>query len=312
MGYSVSSESIQRTRLRETVEENMKMNEYFVRSLRKSNDAAQNDWDFVLTRLTDMYETIFQKKNTGIDSNTEETFFSLVRAYRYYPISTYKDLFITAFSKLKDNFPDARHIVWLPTTLQNKSDRSSPKDFSCLITESIKSSDVLRYLTTGFTCYSYQMNCFNNALVRDSTKKILQNETNMKRNETLFVLIDDFIGSGKQCCSALDTYTKAGVKIDAVLSLVILESGRDEISHYSASFEGEIIQNNLERKVFFGDIATTATEIVSEDDIDHLYGELALSFDKRSTALVTMVRTPNNTLQMFRTPKKRAPFPRET
>ncbi|MDE3305801.1 phosphoribosyltransferase [Lacticaseibacillus paracasei] len=279
--------SVQKTVNIETdVLDAMKSNDFFNRYLDPNESVF-------LSRLSMLYGKLDLDEQKAL-------FLNLVRAYVYLPPSAYESLYNKAYAKVRKEFPNAKRIVWLPTTFQFFQKVSSNGE-SFITLNDTKSSDLMLYLTHGVFQYAHTggnaQSILKNASICSFNNSLGIRPKNP--NDTIVMLIDDFIGSGQQCMKAINKYEKNGIKVDGVMSLAILETGLN------------LLKKRPNIHVFVGCVAKDASKIASTDELKNLSASLGISkFLPNSTALITMIRTPNNTLQIFRNKTKSAPFPR--
>lgn len=136
----------------------------------------------------------------------------------------------------------------------------------------------------------------------------------------LFILVDDFIGTGETAEEAIDEFlVDFGVDKSKliVLSLVSQEVGCNKILDKGIAF----VCAEIRKKGISGEFPSPMKEefidiMTSIEDIIKVKDEFRLGY-KGSEALVTMDRTPNNTFPVYWLEKKiqgrkfTAPFPRD-
>lgn len=175
--------------------------------------------------------------------------------------------------------------------------------------------------SSNLVCYLFKSNQISYKDYLKNTKFEVSNYLeekdilSLKNNESKLLLVDDYIGSGKTAESAINSYTHLGVPVEniTVLSLLIDEAGKKnlqkiEVTTVSSNYE------NYSLKDFEGYIDDEIREQV-ERIARKLKIAKAYWFGYADTmGLVSLVRTPNNTLPFYWFEKKDkdfyAPFPR--
>lgn len=128
------------------------------------------------------------------------------------------------------------------------------------------------------------------------------------------LLVDDFIGTGETALSAYEFYQSLGIKSQEIIivSLVSLFSGYDLIRKEGINiFSGKVLKRALSDYYHENELATKMTIMKSIEEIVAPHDDYKFGY-KGSEALITLVRTPNNTFPVYWLDKKgnRAPFPR--
>lgn len=175
----------------------------------------------------------------------------------------------------------------------------------------IKSSTAISYMFLSTNIY------YNEVLSQKNIKLIggyndlyyrIKN-TNLAKNP--LIIVDDFIGTGKQAMDSIKDLIESGIKKEniVVLCLYIQEEGKKMLENEGINFLyyksiGKCITRKFNGKKELIKSISDKLNIKS----DHLgYGD--------AEALISLIRTPNNTLPMFHSVKKKrrgniSPFPR--
>lgn len=263
---------------------------------------------FVINKIFGLYQKIKEE-------NLKILFIEMVSKYSYFPITAYPELFKDAFKKLNEGTvkhdsgnSEITNVIWLTTALQSfkmeKLNEENADSIFYFLTQA-KSSEFMSYLANGtFTKLSKETERLitfkaanNNPLLLSKVKTITEKEN------TYAILIDDFIGTGKQVNTCLDLYKQKKIHVDAILTLTILKTGIKNIK-----------KENPGIKLFYAKKLPTLEDLnISKEDLDQIFSEIRNKpADNRradSNGLVTMNRTPNNTFEIFRS-SANAPFPR--
>jgi len=128
-----------------------------------------------------------------------------------------------------------------------------------------------------------------------------------KRNKGLFIFVDDFIGTGDTASAAITNYRNfISVNSDSVIiiALVSLETGYNRIKNLVNDLYVPIIVNKgIADSSTFTDKSKTYSimekiESRLKDQQDYKINDYKFGY-RRSEALVTMIRTPDNTFPVF-------------
>ncbi|MED3860852.1 phosphoribosyltransferase [Priestia megaterium] len=179
----------------------------------------------------------------------------------------------------------------------------------------IKSSTLVAYLFQSPQIkYNNKMSNKNFKVRHELTPKEL-NKINESPKQKL-LLVDDFIGTGETAMAAYDYYVSLGIKKEKIiiLSLVSLLSGYQLIQAQNIDvFSGEIFKRALSDYFSDSELTTKVNMMKSIEEIVAPHDDYKFGY-KGSEALITLVRTPNNTFPVYWLDKgkkvKRAPFPR--
>ncbi|MEK0224380.1 phosphoribosyltransferase-like protein [Bacillus proteolyticus] len=178
-----------------------------------------------------------------------------------------------------------------------------------------KSSTMMAYLFQN-TDLKYQPYFANKNITIVNNFNGLPKKLNTSNSSVVF-MVDDYIGTGDTAEEALNDLIDKGVNRDkiAVISLVAQEQGLNkilslDISAYTAYLRRKGISDYYPPEISEKYISIMRTiEEVIKPNTKHLLGY------KQSEALVTMVRTPNNTFPVYwetgkGKKKMQPPFPR--
>lgn len=175
----------------------------------------------------------------------------------------------------------------------------------------VKSSILVQYSFNGVL--NYYPNMSRKKYIYTTGLEV--NSDQFNNEESILFLVDDFIGTGETACLALD-YLINVKKVDPdkiiVLSIAALSKGVVSISKLNVIVYTSILINKGISDYYSADEGPLKLETMKsiEDNIKIHKNE---SFGyKQSEALITLIRTPNNTFPVFWKEKKGkiAPFPR--
>ena len=138
----------------------------------------------------------------------------------------------------------------------------------------------------------------------------LVQEKKQKFKDRPLLILDDFIGSGKYVSDVIDELSQNGIPSSSIVvcSLFVSENGLKQVSNTGCRIEYiEQAQNIL------SSISPQEKELLTQiEDTLGVEEEFRLGFGG-SANLITLIRTPNNSLPLFWLDKGRshtAPFPR--
>lgn len=178
-----------------------------------------------------------------------------------------------------------------------------------------------RVKSSNLVCYLFKSNqiSYKNYL-KDTKIEVLnyledQDILKLKTGESRLLLVDDYIGSGKTAVDTVESYLKLGVPLKniTILSLLIDEHGKRQLKNLGC----KIVYSNFENHTIKNDDGNVDEE--TREQIERIAKKLKVAKSYRygyadTMALVSLVRTPNNTLPFFWFEKKEkgwyAPFPR--
>jgi hypothetical protein len=133
------------------------------------------------------------------------------------------------------------------------------------------------------------------------------------------VVVDDFVGTGSQFCKfSHKTRSKYGIPISKISLFVIASMGyrKQKIEKYCSTFESIIVLDKSLTTLIGSGIAGNVYQIYDSIEANLSLHPMYRRGYGRSEALITMKRTPNNTLPIFWNKNMKggkkwpAPFPR--
>jgi uracil phosphoribosyltransferase len=243
----------------------------------------------------------------NLEQDERKLILELTNDYEWITDSQYSGILIKTLGKLANfEYLNLEHIYIIP--LLSKMDRKKNKD---------KSSKHVAYL-----CKSVQIGynpLFSNTKFQSiDSLEGLPKETKVNSKNTPIILVDDYIGTGETAIDAVEELLekkKYNKNLVFVLSLVTQEAGLKAVISTGVNvLYGILKQKGISDKFS----QTEARERLKLMELieDKLKVEDYNKFGyKGSEALITMIRTPNNTFPIYwlesKTDKKwKAPFPR--
>ncbi|MED0666650.1 phosphoribosyltransferase [Bacillus badius] len=237
--------------------------------------------------------------------NVEQQEFLIDLTYHYQKIefNEYNTLICNILQKLNSemkNFMNLTNLYVMP--LLPEEDKNK-----------IKSSTLVAYLfQTPQIKYMSDLSKKKFKVRSELTKKEL-NKVNESPNSML-LLVDDFIGTGETAMAAYKYYRDMGIKHEkiVIISLVSLYTGFNLVKENNIEiFSGKILKKAISDYYSEDELKLKLSLMQSIEDIIGSHADYKLGY-KGSEALVTLIRTPNNTFPVYWLTKKgnNAPFPR--
>jgi hypothetical protein len=175
-----------------------------------------------------------------------------------------------------------------------------------------KSSSMLVYLFNSVKLR------YDNVLSRYKFEIIDKNENlslYLENKDAILVLADDYVGTGETAEKCLLHILKMKVEISqiAIVSLVAQQMGLDYLSKYTVCVSASVVRQRGISDFYEDEILHENIQLMREIEDKMSIREKYKFGYKKSEALVTMCRTPNNTFPIFWEESgnmKIAPFPR--
>lgn len=205
--------------------------------------------------------------------------------FKYLPFSQYGPLLSKVISQVAaDYISQFTNIIIVP--LQNSTDKQYVKSDSALLYP-CKHAFKRKYQTTtveAYTSLSYLI------------------DTKLTRTNSLIIYVDDFVGTGDTAISSLNFYfTNCSAKDDDViiLTLAAQQSGLNTIKDYGIAVYNAI---TVRRGISDSDLICNKPKAL--ELVDGIEKRLKVQKQfrrgyKASEALVSLLRTPNNTFPLF-------------
>lgn len=241
------------------------------------------------------YNLLFNRLFTltkNLDESELDVFLEILNNLDVYTLEDYNMLINELYLKIRLTYPDLKRLEVAPLLKSTLSNNNS-----------IKSGHFVAYLFNSFD-FSYidEKNNF-----KDITIKIHKSlpENSVPQKNHLILLVDDFVGSGNQCSSALDEYVQKKYTTDQLIigTLICLETGIELIKDYPYHH-------------FYQRIGKTLLNITDELTQNKMLkiSDVLADFLKTSNgyrqgyqssqALVVLFHTPNNSLPFLWSQKK--------
>ncbi|KGF51926.1 phosphoribosyltransferase-like protein [Flavonifractor plautii] len=257
---------------------------------------SQHGWPKDAVNKSSLYKR-FIRTYEQLSVEERDLFIKLSRLYKWVSLSEYSDLVVQLLEKAITKYYNIKaQDIWVYPI---------KKAEHCGV---IKSADVVSYLCNAMqTQYSDQL-YKRKVHVIGSLSELCTKKSKFKDRPLL--IFDDFVGSGKYASEVLDELVSTGIPATNVVicSLFISELGLQQLSSKDCHIEYiEVAQSIIDKlpekeKDLLKHIETS---LGVEEDFKFGYGH--------SANLISLLRTPNNSLPIFWLDKGRshsAPFPR--
>lgn len=262
----------------------------------KINDVFKSqNWPIDELNNSSLYNR-FLRTYDNLNGNEKELFLKLSSMYKWVTLSEYQKLVVCLMEKtVKKHYGKAQDVWVYPI---KKAEHL----------ENIKSADFVSYL-----CNAVQLQ-HSDILYKKKfhvlgSMELVRGKKN-KFEERPLLIIDDYIGSGKYVSEVVDELNKCGVPTNSIVicTLFISEKGLKKVFdsgvniEYIESIKSVVSQLSPAERAVLKQIEDT----LGVDETFHF------GFGKAAN-LITLIRTPNNSLPMFWFDNGRAhnaPFPR--
>lgn len=223
-------------------------------------------------------------------------FINLSYQYEMVPLDKYQTMLTSVLSNTVKNHIGQKQTVYV-YPIKKKADH-----------QFVKSADVVAYLCNGIQVHYIDELSKKKFICLGSLDRVEEKKSSIEKNK--LVILDDFIGSGDYATDVVHEITALGIPEEQIVvaSLFITKSGISRIEEMKCGLEyGEVIESYIdkltpsEKEI----LARMEKRIGVEDEFSFGYGHKA--------ALISLIRTPNNTLPIFWKVNGRAyapPFPR--
>lgn len=259
--------------------------------IESKEDAKDSLFNRFCERILEINEN---KKRDLVLELTERYLWVQEEQYIYYLIDAVKKMI-----QMKPEINEKTKIYIMPLV--------SPEDEG-----KIKSSSMLVYLFNSVKLRH------DNVLSRYKFEIIDKNENlslYLENKDAILVLADDYVGTGETAEKCLLHILKMKVEISqiSIVSLVAQQMGLDYLSKYTVCVSASVVRQRGISDFYKDEILHENIQLMKEIEDKMSIREKYKFGYKKSEALVTMCRTPNNTFPIFWEESgnmKIAPFPR--
>lgn len=272
--------------------------------LRIQNIFKENNWEIEDTE--DSKDSLFNRYCERIleisENKKRDLILELTERYLWVQEDCYIDYLIEAMKRLLQLKPeiDKKSTIYIMPLIAPK-DQGKPK-----------SSYMLVYLFNNVKLrYNKELSKYKFEII--STDEDVK--SGLKKNNTFLILSDDFIGSGNTAEKCLLHIMGLGVEVQkiAIVALVAQKQGIDYLSQYGVCISVSEVRQRGISDYYKGEELEKKIQMMEDIEQKMSVGKEYRFGYKKSEALVTMCRTPNNTFPIFWEEKgnmKVAPFPR--
>lgn len=253
-------------------------------------------WPIDQTNKSSLYKR-FLKTYRQLNQDERELFIKLSLMYRWISLSDYSRLVIQLLEKVVEKYYGAKaQDIWIYPI--KKAEHHGK----------IKSADVVSYLCSEIQTQHSDRLYKRKIHIIGSLDELLTKKNKFK--EKPLVILDDFIGTGKYASDVVDELSANGI-IQAkiiVCSLFISELGLKQVSSKGCQVEYIELTRSVLKELSskeIGLLSQIETSLGVSKEFQFGYGE--------SANLISLIRTPNNSLPIFWFDSGRshsAPFPR--
>jgi len=225
-----------------------------------------------------------------LEKNEQGLLLNLMRFYSYYSYTDYHDLLVKAFLKFEDNqINEVDQIIIAPLV--------KPEDIDA---NYAKSGHSLIYVANNIaiTAHKKLANLERNSIINP----YIVSRKELKGEKILVILIDDFVGSGTSASSVYKQVKERFSTNDKIIvtCLITTEKAIARLKSDSIPFYwSEIALKGIADNQFITN-KQQAYELI--DNIWRAHLDVSKQYKrgyKKSETLITLIRTPNNTLPMF-------------
>lgn len=240
----------------------------------------------------------YQRTLMKMNPHEQSLFLNLTDNFLKIQLCEYQERFFEVIKRIFADYPDFHFYFFKCATKETENQTKS----SSVLLYQLKSPEI-RSIKTVATTVS----------VIDHVSDIA--EQHFKEN-AVFVIVDDFVGSGKSAKDAID-YIKHSLKyltgneIFIVAAIVMMRDGYKTLKtlDYKPYYDIKLKRGISDRFKGKGRKVALITMDSIESKIPKLQKEYHHGF-RQSEALVCMIRCPNNTFPVYWLPSKDAPYAR--
>lgn len=245
----------------------------------------------------------FVNRLEKLDSEEQDFILDLTEYYRMYSLLDYEEMLIECLMLLDEQkYFDDKKVIVAPLLIHTDIISNLKK---------VKSSNLMAYLMK-----SNQLSYLDFLLDTDIKVYNFLDQNNFQEvieNRAKLILIDDYIGSGGTAKLSIESYLEKGLSLDdiMIMSLVIDPIGEKLLKDIGVTY----VKTNRD---YFKAIDVIEDEEKVRRHLRKIAKKIKVSTDyfagyKETMSLISLVRTPNNTLPFYwseKSKKNKAPFPR--
>lgn len=257
------------------------INDLFVRKKWKRDEKNKNS---LYSRFTETYKSLNVEERRAFMKTAD--YFTIIDINK-----CLEDLTSLLETVIEENFPMSKKIFVVPLISGEDS-------------KLIKSGSIIAYFCSSLIM-KYSEKIGEKNIICIDQKAIL----NLNKNKKI-ILVDDFIGSGDQALSVISYLKNFGFSEEnlIILSPYIMEVGLEKIQNKNIKI---FYKTKFEKCFNIKELKKYKKIIQKFEENIGIHGNNRLGFNG-SEALISLLRTPNNTLSLFHDATKinKPPFPR--
>lgn len=226
----------------------------------------------------------------------KELFINLSYHYEMVPLDRYQTLLTSVLSNAVKNHIGQKQTVYV-YPIKKRADHNH-----------VKSADLVAYLCNGIQVHYIDELSKKKFVCLGSMDRVEEKSSNIIKNK--LVILDDFIGSGDYATDVVNEITALGIPAEQIViaALFITQNAVNRLRALNCGIEyGEMIELHISK------LTNSEKEIMSRME-QKIGVDAEFSFGYgHGAALISLIRTPNNTLPIFWKTNGRAyapPFPR--
>lgn len=238
----------------------------------------------------------FRRTYEKFDTEERKLLINLSYQYEMVPLSQYQTLLTKVLSNTVKN-----HLGQKQTIYVYPIKKKVHNDY-------VKSADVVTYLCNGTNIRYIDELSKKEFVCLGSLERVKEKKPNILKSK--LVIVDDFIGSGNYATDVVNEIITLDIPVEqiVIVTLYITQNALDRVQNLSCGVEyGEVIESCISK------LTASEKEILARmEQAIGVDAEFSFGYS-HSGALISLIRTPNNTLPVFWKTNGRAytpPFPR--
>lgn len=253
------------------------------------------EWPIDETNKSSLFRR-FVRTYQKLEAEERSLFISLSYHYEMIPLSRYQTLLTSVMSNVVKNHLGQKQTIFV-YPIKKKEHNGH-----------VKSADLVTYLCNGTHVKYIDELSKKEFVCLGSMDRVEEKKRSIMKNK--LVIVDDFIGSGDYATDVVNEITALGIPMEQIVvaALYITQNSVERLGKLSCGLEyGEVIES------YIGKLTASEKEILTRIEQKIGVDENFTFGYGHSGALISLIRTPNNTLPIFWKSNGRAstpPFPR--
>lgn len=187
---------------------------------------------------------------------------------------------------------------------------------SLILAPCISKDDVGKYKSAGATLYMMRGTHYKRKVKCSIEQNDIKNVVAAVKDNTIIVLVDDFIGTGETALAAID-YTRSVLPKGfspnriKIMSIVAMKQGKEQIEKLGVEVYTSYLNEKGISDYYLGDTLKKNISLMKsiESKLSGLKPKFSFGYGQ-SESLVCMYRCPNNTFPVYWLGKNTAPYER--